>query len=760
MNIHLAEPKQFSPCPARRTEHAHLATSSHDLCWRLLNIEHDFFTSVEQAKHYALQQHCETRASSFYQVSDFDFFIFRPEGFVASLLDQINAFDSERRAAIEINDAAVAKLILTQYAPQGLLIGSLLQNFCNPSNAHEKVAGIVHTIHATQVGNGDLEHNHSRLFRQLADSMGLQFPNISSEQFSRYPNLLASSYNLTAFRLSLSLFAQQFDAEILGAMLFEVAAGLPFAVRATQAHIAASGGTTRFFHEQASSKNALIEKAGLAIVAYLHEASMSNSLINRADISIAYSRVLDGFMTSARLHLQWSTELSALIAQGYLDPVNEMVRLVRRKGQYAVGYHPRLTLARQPFDEAIVGDAHTFVEHLAQSRWVTPGSPDTSLLLSKLIAFGGPMFRIFSDSEITVIRNWIASLPTTNPTTTPTANRVSAGTSAPLQDISAPTQPAAMSFSPEGVTANKSITAQNIRQRREPIAARTLYFKLLNSERYPDARHDASEFAEVWLARNAIGLHKGDQAIAFSHYSHQQLRHWFDEKARNQARTYVGPEENVEKTREEVIAEAVQLCPMILVDGAWLQKWGNAGLVETRLGTLLFKIFSDELGNGDPQLNHPNIYRKLMAQMGVELPEFRSREFSQWDGFADEAFDVPAFWLSLSQFPRRFLPETLGLNLAMELSGVGGAYRTAHDELRHYGFSTLFVDLHNTIDNASTGHCALALDAIEQYMDEVVQSGDVTRIAERWKRIWIGFRSLSPRPKRWRERFKRLAYPY
>src|SRR5471032_1181722 len=140
MNIHLAENKSFATSPARGPDQGRPARSSHELCRRLLDMEHDYHASLEQAKHYALQQHSETRARSFYQISDFDFFIFRREGFVASLLGQIDSFDSESLSNIQITDNAVAKLALTQYAPQGLLIGSLLQNFCNPANAHEKVA--------------------------------------------------------------------------------------------------------------------------------------------------------------------------------------------------------------------------------------------------------------------------------------------------------------------------------------------------------------------------------------------------------------------------------------------------------------------------------------------------------------------------------------------------------------------------------------------------------------------------------------------
>jgi hypothetical protein len=147
-----------------------------------------------------------------------------------------------------------------------------------------------------------------------------------------------------------------------------------------------------------------------------------------------------------------------------------------------------------------------------------------------------------------------------------------------------------------------------------------------------------------------------------------------------------------------------------------------------------------------------------MKQMGIDLPDFRTREFAYSERFTDDAFAVPAFWLSVSHFPRRFQPETLGLNLAMELSGVGGTYRTAHDELRHYGFSTLFVDLHNTIDNVSSGHSGMALEAIELYMDEFVHSCSAHVVAAQWRRVWTGFRALLMPKRAWTELFVRPRY--
>ncbi len=97
----------------------------------------------------------------------------------------------------------------------------------------------------------------------------------------------------------------------------------------------------------------------------------------------------------------------------------------------------------------------------------------------------------------------------------------------------------------------------------------------------------------------------------------------------------------------------------------------------------------------------------------------------------------------VSQFPKQFLPEILGLNLAIELSGVGGTYRTTSRALRHYGYDSLFVDLHNTVDNVSTGHTALALEAVKMHRDEMLARGGRAEVQRRWQRVWTGFRSLT-----------------
>src|SRR6185503_16242456 len=150
--------------------------------------------------------------------------------------------------------------------------------------------------------------------------------------------------------------------------------------------------------------------------------------------------------------------------------------------------------------------------------------------------------------------------------------------------------------------------------------------------------------------------------------------------------------------------------------GSWLQGFTDYELASSEIGHSLFAIYWDELGNGEASLNHPRIYREVLRGMGVDLPPTASPEFARWTGFRDASFELPVYWLCVGRFPRTFLPEVLGLNLAMELSGVGGTYRRARLALKAYGFSTRFVDIHNTIDNVATGHSAWAADAVDSLM--------------------------------------------
>ena len=700
-----------------------------DLCWRLLNAEASSDNATEDGRRHVQSVH-RMVVSDAAAVSDD-----APDA--TTLVQRLRTHLKTDAAATHCSAMAVDELrfVALQCAPQGLLAGCLLQEAANPSVCHEALSAKLHGIHAWHVGQGPLSPGQPALYRHLLEAVEVRLPAVSSQHLFDHAEILSSSWDLPAYRLGLAQHSQARCHEMLGAALFDLSVALPGPLqRAVDAgalvgakYVAARLGDARLrMLDQAQQAIRMAWNAPVGTD--LHGSSLS------AGQSVAL-----GFMASLHLSQRWERDVQAHMRGGHIGPWQSMVRLVQRKGRYAVGYHGRQTLVRQPFDDLIVRDPQGFVRALAQSRWVSPGQPDESLLLTKLLRFGGPMFRVFADDETTVIRQWIAALPLEDD----------------AQGEGLASGPAARCASPS-VGRHRSFVKNAVASK--PAAPRELYHRLLNIEGHADARADALVYAQTWLARSAAGVRQSSRAMPFEDYAHERLRHWFEGRALAQAQSYAGKPKDIEKSREDVVDEAVQLCPMIFVDGAWLQHWTRAGLVDTPVGALLYKIYSDEIGNGLVELNHPAIYRKLMRQMGIEMPDFRTREFTRFSRFDETAFDVPAFWLSVSQFPRRFLPETLGLNLAMELSGVGGAYRTARDELRNYGYDTLFVDLHNTIDNASTGHSALALQAIELHMDPFVTACNPPEIRSQWQRVWVGFCALASPKQSWTEVFKRPRY--
>jgi hypothetical protein len=259
----------------------------------------------------------------------------------------------------------------------------------------------------------------------------------------------------------------------------------------------------------------------------------------------------------------------------------------------------------------------------------------------------------------------------------------------------------------------------------------------------PGLRGYARDYARRWLARSRYGLRRAPGMLPPRWDREQGLRRWLDEQHDRHDREFADREEHL-PSREALIDDTLQLAPLIMIDGGWLQGFTDYRHASSPSGQFLFRTYWDELGNGDRALNHPLIYRRLLHTMGIDLPPTDSPGFAHWPGFRDESFALPVYWLSVARFPRTYQPEILGLNLAMELSGVGGSYRSARLALKHYGYSTQFVDLHNTIDNAATGHSAWAVDAIDSYLADLPGILGHAPEAAVWDRIRTGYRSLSP----------------
>ncbi len=190
------------------------------------------------------------------------------------------------------------------------------------------------------------------------------------------------------------------------------------------------------------------------------------------------------------------------------------------------------------------------------------------------------------------------------------------------------------------------------------------------------------------------------------------------------------------RTKDDVVEWILQMAPFNQTDGSWLRYIAAVGPMD-EVNALLFGIYADELGGGDPSLNHANLYTKLLADAGFELPDIRSRAYVDNPAIVDSAFTLPLFQLVVSQFPQDYFAELLGMTLYLEWGSL--ELRNMVLLNRHFGLDTQFYEMHVAIDNAATGHGAKALRAVELHLERIRVSAGDEAMQEQWARIWDGY---------------------
>jgi hypothetical protein len=192
-----------------------------------------------------------------------------------------------------------------------------------------------------------------------------------------------------------------------------------------------------------------------------------------------------------------------------------------------------------------------------------------------------------------------------------------------------------------------------------------------------------------------------------------------------------------DNTRDETIRwRLLRNAQFNQVDGSWLRFIADAGPID-EIHAVLFEVWSDEVGNGDPSLHHGNLYTALLRSLGVYLPDLESAEYAASPLLREEDFFNPVFQLCISQHAKRYFAEILGMTLFLEwevLDLVSGVKK-----LDYLGFDTQFWQMHVGIDNAANGHGAKARQAVELHLANVLNEGGEEALQAEWQRVWRGF---------------------
>ncbi|KAE8369556.1 hypothetical protein BDV27DRAFT_153044 [Aspergillus caelatus] len=278
---------------------------------------------------------------------------------------------------------------------------------------------------------------------------------------------------------------------------------------------------------------------------------------------------------------------------------------------------------------------------------------------------------------------------------------------------------------------------------------RDMYFKLHNIEEYPDIIKQGRNVLQACISEALQVAHKYNHPILrvaeFSAAEVYQFLQAEQDAVIMQWRDYLqrrasGQGREMFLSADEARQWLIRRAPMKFVDGAWLGyiHRTTSPYAMRSITKDLWQILSEEIGDGDLRKSHVHVFRQLLRDLDYDPGHADSREFSN-----NSDMDDPHIWkasilqLLISLSPAEFFPEILGYNMHFEMLTLDTLI--VAKELRELNIDPTYFTLHITIDNAHSGHTAIASTAVIKYMTAIkMEHGDA--VAKRmWNRVQAGY---------------------
>lgn len=565
------------------------------------------------------------------------------------------------------------------------------------------------------------------VYRAHLLSCGIELPALHTLTFAKQTQIGDEIFDFAAIQQALTQFPRVFLPEILGFTLaYCQSDSLPVRLYADAVDIKLPD----FVVSRKEKRHQAVSHITTVIKTYLGELEpQDDDLWRRIQLGFwLYQQQLEHceHKISTQLHTTLSPRQS----------VEKLLALLRPK---AIGHHGKIRLGSRTLDDWFKETPFKSVNFLASllhSPYVDRAKPEHSKLLT-LFEFGGPMFGVMDDDGRAILKNWLLS--ELNPALIQGKKHRPVNYKVGLKSIT--------SASVTHVSSTQLLQDYNdvTQPNYSKLSNRELYYYLVNSDIYPEALPAAKETVNRVLIRA-----KCFNRLPFR-YSHQAFEAHIQSIYQHEVARYKLLSKKPKLSKSTYVWGIEQFAPTILTDGSWLQDISQLDYYpDHAIGALLHKIYQDEMGNGVLAQNHPHIYQILLDDLAIKLPPIDTKEFTSHPGFINSAFDIPVYLMAIAKFPNAFLPELLGLNMAIELSGLGNVYLRLSEELKFWGIDSAIVDVHTSIDNLATGHAALAIKAIQIYLDDTAVCHGENVMQAHWRRIYTGYCSLQTASKRFK----------
>lgn len=278
-----------------------------------------------------------------------------------------------------------------------------------------------------------------------------------------------------------------------------------------------------------------------------------------------------------------------------------------------------------------------------------------------------------------------------------------------------------------------------------------LYFMLHNLERFYDGilPNVGSILCDMISEALDDATLQGSRGIDIETYSRQSLEQFLQDRydacmqswENYNLRRQAGGSRELFMSHEDASNSIRRLAPLKLVDGAWLSHVNKISTpIALRQTTQkMWQILSEELGDGDLCKNHVHVYSRLIRETSGACPEPYSPFFidSQHNMTDVHVWKAAVAQQLISLLPDKFLPEILGFNLHFE--GVAFETLVTSRELEELNCDPSYFLLHVSIDNPHSGHSAVALETVTEFLDCVERESGAENLQVAWNRVRAGY---------------------
>jgi len=321
------------------------------------------------------------------------------------------------------SDAVLRERIL-QAAPFNLVDGAWLQNIITVGPV-TKIQANLFSIWDDEAGNGVTSQNHPNVYDALLRSQNIYLPPITTREFIEQDFLLGA-FTGAVFQLAVGNFPQAFFPELLGMTLYLEWEATPTLTAAVRMY-ARRGINPLFYRLHVAIDNVSEGHGALAKEAVKLYLEQKREEGGAKAVQEHWQRIRNGYITWATLGAFGTrfTERALVIERKQInisaDPAKkecwpdfkayyrqQMIRLIERKAPIAKDVHQGVSIGGQALS-ALFDDPEALLNALEKHNYVDPDRPRDSRLL-KLTEFNGPMYKVFTERDKSVVLDWIESL--------------------------------------------------------------------------------------------------------------------------------------------------------------------------------------------------------------------------------------------------------------------------------------------------------------------------------------------------------------